>query len=359
MKNIPIFCLIILGLLFTGSAIHGASLSNIDDFEDGTLQEWDGNLPSSPIVVDTGGPNGEGDHFLQIISTGGFGPGSRLATFNGDADWIGDYLDAGAAAIELDMVNFATTAEPLDMRLVLFGPGSTNNRFTSTDPISVPNDGVWRHYSFSLSSKELMRVQGGASYDDMITGVVRAMFRHDTGGGRQGTPVVATLGMDNITLVGGSVLNCDFNPDGFCDGQDINALMNAVAAGMNEASFDLNGDNIVDDLDRDEWLAEAGPANGFAGPFLVGDANLDGGANAQDLNALALTWQTDNNNWTNGNFTGSGTNAGDLNALALNWQQNTLLAAVPEPMGMALLLPALAALALITRQRRSRAERIL
>jgi hypothetical protein len=357
MRNIFTFCLGILLLALSPSGTRGASLLNVSDFEDGTRHGWDGELPNL-TVVDSGGPNGEGDHFLQIVSDGGFGGrGSRLATFNRDPDWIGDYLAAGANRIELDMMNFTTTQEPVDMRAVLFGPGSTSNRFTSLSSITVPNDGVWRHYSFSLANEDLMRVQGGASYDDMITGVVRAMFRHDSGGPSSGgTPVVATLGVDNITLVGASVLNCDFNDDGLCDGPDIDALMNAVASGMNEPSFDLNGDSVVDDQDRDEWLAEAGPANGFAGSFLVGDANLDGSANAQDLNALALTWQTDNNNWTNGNFAGGGTNAGDLNALALNWQQNVPAAAqaVPEPTGLTVVWPLLVVCG-ISRRRRRRA----
>ena len=147
-----------------------------------------------------------------------------------------------------------------------------------------------------------------------------------------------------ISESGGVSLNCYFDGDGVCDGADIDSLMNEVAAGTNAPAFDLNNDGAVDDLDRDAWLGEAGPANGFAGSFLVGDANLDGSAGAQDLNALALTWQTDNNNWTNGNFTGGGTNAGDLNELALNWQESVPLAAaaaVPEPTGFALLAAAL------------------
>jgi hypothetical protein len=135
--------------------------------------------------------------------------------------------------------------------------------------------------------------------------------------------------------------SCDFNGNGACDIDDIDALMNEVAAGSNDGSFDLTGDGSVNDLDRDQWLADAGPRNDFSGSFLVGDANLDGAVGAADLNALALTWQSDNNNWSNGNFSGGGTNAIDLNAMALNWQDSVPLAgaeAVPEPSGIVLVL---------------------
>ena len=135
--------------------------------------------------------------------------------------------------------------------------------------------------------------------------------------------------------------SCDFDGNGNCDMGDINALMNEVAAGSNDNAFDLNADGSVNDLDRDQWLADAGPRDGFAGSFLVGDANLDGAVGAGDLNALALTWQSDNNNWSDGNFSGGGTNAADLNAMALNWQNSVPLAgaeAVPEPSGVALAL---------------------
>ena len=105
---------------------------------------------------------------------------------------------------------------------------------------------------------------------------------------------------------------------------------------------------LVDDGDRDAWLAEAGPLNALSGGYLVGDANLDGTVDAGDLNQVGLTWQSDNDNWTNGNFTGGGTNAADLNELALHWQQSvpTAAQAVPEPASICLVLVALAGLVL-------------
>ena len=153
------------------------------------------------------------------------------------------------------------------------------------------------------------------------------------------TDAIAIGPIPEMTGVG----ECDFDSDQDCDGVDIDALMNEIAAGSNNASFDLTGDGNVDNLDRDQWLSEAGPVNGFSGALLVGDANLDGNVNSQDLNALGLTWQTDNNNWTNGNFTGGSTNAADLNVLGINWQGSVapVAAAVPEPNTLALILPIL------------------
>jgi protocatechuate 3,4-dioxygenase beta subunit len=133
---------------------------------------------------------------------------------------------------------------------------------------------------------------------------------------------------------------CDFNGDQFCDGIDIDQLMTDAATGGTDT--DLNGDGIVDNADRDQWLALAGPENGFAGPLLVGDSDTNGTVDAIDLNALALSWQDpQDHNWTSGNFSvagGPGVNAGDLNELALNWRASSVAAAasqaVPEPTGI-------------------------
>ena len=134
-------------------------------------------------------------------------------------------------------------------------------------------------------------------------------------------------------------LACDFDGSGSCDIGDIDSLMNVVGEGTNVAEFDLNSDGVVDDADRDVWLSEAGPANGFAGSYLVGDSNLDGSINAADLNALGSSWQSDANDWSAGNYTGGGAYVADLNAMALNWQQSVGAAAasaVPEPGGAVL-----------------------
>ena len=337
-------------LILIDDLAFGAEL-HVDAFEDGTTLGWSG---ASPMVISTGGPAGADDSFLQVVSHGAGGPGSRSAAFNQAPGWVGDFAATGATSIEFDMANFTTSASPLDMRVVLFGPASTGNRFTSIESQTIPNDGVWRRYSFSLAESELMGVQGAATYDDLITNVVRVMFRHDAGGPSPvGTPIAATIGVDNIALVGDVGLLCDLDVDGSCDSVDIDLLMNAVAAGSNEAQFDLNADGGVDDLDRNDWLASAGPENGFSDSYLVGDANLDGSVDAQDLNALALTWQTANAMWTDGNFTGADTNVADLNALALNWQQSVAeaapSAAIPEPCGLWLLVLAIASITIAWR----------
>ena len=135
-----------------------------------------------------------------------------------------------------------------------------------------------------------------------------------------------------LGVTGEPTLLGDFDGNGILNTVDIDLLMNEVAVNSADATFDLNNDGIVDDGDRDDWLAQAGTDHGLAGPYLVGDSNLDRTVDAADLNALALSWLSDANEWTGGNFTGGGVNAADLNALALNWQSSTAVAAaVPEP----------------------------
>ena len=131
--------------------------------------------------------------------------------------------------------------------------------------------------------------------------------------------------------------------------------MNEVGAGTNDPAFDLNGDGLVNDGDRDEWLAQASIENGFVEPLLVGDSNLDGTVSANDLNALALNWRQNVHDWTAGNFTGAAVNAADLNELALNWQMSipsaaSQASAVPEPAATTLAVFALATVTCLRRR---------
>lgn len=130
---------------------------------------------------------------------------------------------------------------------------------------------------------------------------------------------------------------CDFDASGTCDVADLDALLyNGIP--NNDPRFDLDSSGIVDLADRDEWLAAAGNAN-IAVPYVVGDADLNGNVVANDLNALALSWQNaDLQSWASGDFNGDGIgNAQDLNGMALNWQHGApapvgaSAVAVPEP----------------------------
>ncbi len=133
---------------------------------------------------------------------------------------------------------------------------------------------------------------------------------------------------------------CDLDGDGDCDVADISMLTDQAG---------VTRDEIL------EWLQDAGEENGKSGPYLMGDANLDGIVNANDLNSVGQNWQATNKNWGTGDFNGDDlVNAGDLNEVGQNWQQVTpaaaQTAAVPEPSAIALL--GVALLGLLTLRRR-------
>jgi hypothetical protein len=75
--------------------------------------------------------------------------------------------------------------------------------------------------------------------------------------------------------------------------------------------------------------------------YVPGDADLDGGVNSEDLNALALNWLYHERVWSEGDFNGDTVvDAADLNAIALNWRSKLPRAtaqAVPETSGLMIL----------------------
>lgn len=168
---------------------HAATL-HIDTF-DTTTQGWAGG--SSPTRVSGGGPGGASDPFLRINSVG-----NNLATFNLGSPWVGDLAAIAANQVNVDLMA-PTTSAPLSIRLVLFGPTSTDDRWTSALAESIPNDGVWRSYTFALS--DLVKVQGVGAYAELMANTLRVMLRHDIEGpSTEGSPVIGSLGIDNIEL---------------------------------------------------------------------------------------------------------------------------------------------------------------
>lgn len=162
-----------------------------------------------------------------------------------------------------------------------------------------------------------------------------------TGTFKDGSAIIlpyVTEGSGQVVLHELTDLACDLDDDGSCQVTDIDTLIMAIEAGAENLAFDLNADGTVDVGDADTWLTQAAIENGFAAPYPIGDANLDGAVDQADLNTLGVHWQQPGKRWSEGNFAiSSNTEFGvvdshDLTALAVNWRQTVpQTAAVPEP----------------------------
>lgn len=171
----------------TGNATAQIVPGLLSDFEDATTQGWSGG--ASPTNMPTDGPVGSGDHWLQI------GNGGNLAVFN---TGLGGPADPSVTGFTVDMMRPDNDPVALEMRLVLFGP-DIGNRWTTVDEVIVPNDGVWRNYSFSMEEADLTQVSGSSTYASLIANVDRVMFRYDPDpASNDGTSVSGTIGLDNI-----------------------------------------------------------------------------------------------------------------------------------------------------------------
>jgi hypothetical protein len=96
----------------------------------------------------------------------------------------------------------------------------------------------------------------------------------------------------------------DFNNDGKIDVADIDALTAAVISGTNEARFDLNSDQLVNQQDRGIWVEQIMKT-------WSGDADLDGQFNTHDLVLVFQRGEYEdgvaaNSGWSDGDWNGDG-----------------------------------------------------
>jgi len=234
-------------LLFQAGAAGAATLHR-DDFTPAGTSGWGGGGAGGQTVqrVGTGGPAGAGDAYLQFQS-----PGANLAVHNALPEWTGNFNAVSAARITLDARN-TIGSEPIALRLVLFGPTSTGNRWTSTLATTIAADNVWRPYTFSLAAADLTQVLGTGAHNELLSGVVQVMFRHDPDPPSSGgEPVLATLELDNIRLRAARALG-DYNDDGLISAADYSVWQTSFgSAAPNFADGNTNG--VVDAADYTVW----------------------------------------------------------------------------------------------------------
>jgi hypothetical protein len=189
-----------------GSPASAVSLGQIDTFS-ASNEGWFIGGPMvgpTPVPVQpTGGPSGAGDVYLEITSTGGIGPGSRMVA-NNSSQWTGDYIAAGVTGIEMDLRNFGQT--DLNIRLLFEDPAAAPPlNVATTAGAFLPAGGGWRHVRFSIAPGDLTVIEGDATA--ALSGATFFRVFHNPApafpGPLSGGPpaIVATLGVDNIAAV--------------------------------------------------------------------------------------------------------------------------------------------------------------
>lgn len=185
-----------LGILAVPFTAHALTLGQIDDFQDGTAQDW--RIGVGPISnIANGGPAGAGDHYIQYASLGGGGPQSRMVILN-TSQWLGNYTAAGITAIAMDLNNLSS--QSLSMRLAFFFDSSDG--YVSTTPFSLSANSGWQHATFALNAANFTTIGSPGDFNTFLSdfdGQLRVLS--STSPSLLGDSIAATLGVDNVQAI--------------------------------------------------------------------------------------------------------------------------------------------------------------
>jgi hypothetical protein len=176
------------------------TLGQVDNFEDGSLQNWAQGISSlGTLTSATGGPPGS-THYMQVTALGGFGgSSSRLTVFN-QSQWRGNYIAAGVNAVEMDLLAPTSNAQTLSMRIAYkSGTGAGAPGYSSTAAFSLPADGQWHHAVFLLSNSTMTPIGAVTSpFDAFITAPQEMRILHSASPSLNGDVIAAVVGVDNV-----------------------------------------------------------------------------------------------------------------------------------------------------------------
>jgi hypothetical protein len=242
-------------MLVLADSLAAVTLGQQDTFSDGTTQGWlqGASSPNPTTNIATGGPAGAGDRYLQNVSSGGSGAGSKMIMFN-QAQWTGNYTAAGVTRIDANMANFGSTV--LHMRIAL---KNGSDEYASTNAVVLPADGKWYQVGFEINAGSMTQVAGTNPLAVVLGAVQEARILSSSVPAYNGDAIVGTLGADNITAT---------------------------------ISGDVNGDGVVNLADLLILAAAFGSVSGGANWNPAGDLNNDGRVDVSDLLIMAANWGT-------------------------------------------------------------------
>jgi hypothetical protein len=200
---LPTFAVIVLGTLFFAGSAKGLVFDQLDDFEDGTTQFWtNGGAGAPPVLnINTGGPGGVDDNFMQITSIGGGGAGRFLVAFN-QTQWIGNYIATGVTSIEMDLQNLGSVSLSIRLAFKENGGFGAPGYLSSTAALLAPGSG-WQHFVFTINSGSMIPIASPTDFNTFFsTGNGEMRIINEVGTSNlNGDVIVAQLGVDNIHAV--------------------------------------------------------------------------------------------------------------------------------------------------------------
>ena len=192
-RTLPIF-----SLLFSISLLSAqVTLNQVDDFQDGTTQNWrigGAGGGSGPINVADEGPAGAGDNCLQYTSNGVGGMvASRMIFYSQNEQWSGDFIAEGIDQISMDV---RVQTNDLNLRIAMQGTGT---QICTTNAINVEASGNWTSITFPISPSDFTIVSGGSDINTVLGTVGTLRILSNNAPDWLGEEIAAVLQVDNVT----------------------------------------------------------------------------------------------------------------------------------------------------------------
>lgn len=173
--------------------------NQVDDFEDGTTQNWviggAAGPEFQPANIATDGPNGVDDNYLSYTSLGGGGVASKMVIFNAGptSQWSSNFTAQGIVAIRM---NVRALDNNLNLRVAFQGSGT---RICTTNAVTVTAGAGWSEIVIPILASDFTVVSGGSTIETALTNV-SAMRILSSGAPTWSAPdaISATLHLDNI-----------------------------------------------------------------------------------------------------------------------------------------------------------------
>lgn len=175
-------------------------VSSTFDFD---TEGWTVGAPSplKPTQESDGGPGGGGDGYLLTQSLGTQGPGGRLAVFNEDPLWQGDFIGRGVTEIQADLRNFGVSTLSIRVAVESQLPNQPPHRAVTQSAHLLAAFGGWESASFSLRPEDLVPMAGSQSPDLTLGEVTQIRFLHNPSPDFRASVLGTALGLDNIEAI--------------------------------------------------------------------------------------------------------------------------------------------------------------